>query len=199
MCIWSSPLVVLVFHVAENLMECHQHQIFKMCICMALLVLVLLLPQILLRLKYISLQLYEPKLKLKSHIVELQYARVFLLSMTTYLWMLRNRRCCDALFVKQRKFVILISTNDLFYEKALLRIINLMGSLPRRPMLNLCFQNWLFLESWPLLRNLLMQVIFNNLGRSSLGHLGVQSQHILELHFFTRSLMRHNINFLRTC
>jgi hypothetical protein len=26
MCIWSSPLVELVFHVMEKLIKCHQHQ-----------------------------------------------------------------------------------------------------------------------------------------------------------------------------
>jgi len=25
-CIWLNPLVVLVFHVVEKLIECHQHQ-----------------------------------------------------------------------------------------------------------------------------------------------------------------------------
>jgi hypothetical protein len=157
------------------------------------------MPQILLRLKYINLWLYEPKLQLKSHIIELQYAKVFLLSMTTYLWMLKSRRCCNGLFVKQSKLVLLISANDLFYERVLLNILNLMGSPPWRPMLNLCFQNWLFFKSWPLVRNLLMQVTFDNLGRNGLGHLGVQSQHILVLQIFTRSLMKHTMSFLKTC
>jgi hypothetical protein len=47
-------------------------------------------------------------------------------------------------------------------------------------MLNLHTQNWLFAKRWPLLKNLLLllQVIANNLGRSGLGHLGVQSHHV---------------------
>jgi hypothetical protein len=66
-------------------------------------------------------------------------------------------------------------------------------------MLNLHIQNQLLVESWPLLRNLLLlQVIVDSLGRSGMGHLGVQSHHILVLQTFTRSLMKHNNNFLKT-
>jgi hypothetical protein len=41
-----------------------------------------------------------------------------------------------------------------------------------------------------------MQVTFDNLGRSSLGHLGVQSSHNLVLQILIRGLMRHNISFI---
>jgi hypothetical protein len=67
-------------------------------------------------------------------------------------------------------------------------------------MLNLRIQSWLLVESLPLLKNLLLllQVIINNLGISGLGHLGVQSHHILVLQTLIRSLMKHNNIFLKT-
>jgi hypothetical protein len=51
-----------------------------------------------------------------------------------------------------------------------------------------------------LVRNLLLllQVIVKNLGKNGLNHLGVQSHHIFVLQILTRSLMKHNINFLKT-
>jgi hypothetical protein len=96
--------------------------------------------------------------------------------------------------------MLLLYANDLLYEKALSNMVRLMGSLPWGPMLNLRIQSWLFIESWPLLRNLLLllQVIVNSLGRSGLGHLGVQSYQIFVLQILTKSLMRHNSNFLKT-
>ncbi len=57
----------------------------------------------------------------------------------------------------------------------------------------------LFVESWTLLRNLLLllQVIVKNLGKNGLSHLGVQLHHILVLQILTRIQMRHNINFFK--
>jgi hypothetical protein len=85
--------------------------------------------------------------------------------------------------MKQSKLVLLICANILFYEKALSNTIILTRSLPWGPMLNLCIQSWLLTKSWPFLRNLLLllQVIVDSLGGSDLGHLGVQSHHILLL------------------
>jgi hypothetical protein len=40
--------------------------------------------------------------------------------------------------------------------------------IPWKPMLNLCIQNWLLVESWPLLKNLLIQVIINSLEKNDL-------------------------------
>jgi len=58
-------------------------------------------------------------------------------------------------------------------------------------MLNLHIQSWLFVKSWPLLKNLLLllQVIANSLGKSNLDHMGVQSHHILVLQTFIISLI----------
>jgi hypothetical protein len=54
-------------------------------------------------------------------------------------------------------------------------------------------------KSWPLLKNLLLlQITVDSLGRSSLGHMDVQSHHILVLETFVRSLIKHNISFLKT-
>jgi len=54
----------------------------------------------------------------------------FLLSMTTYLWMLRTQKCCGALFTDLNKQVFLIYAKDLLYENDLSSIVSLMGSFP---------------------------------------------------------------------
>jgi hypothetical protein len=76
---WTWFLIVISnikLHVTNKLMECHWCQIFRVCICMSMLAIVLLLlSQILLRLKYNNL--YEPKLHLERHIVKLQFVGVF--------------------------------------------------------------------------------------------------------------------------
>jgi hypothetical protein len=73
------------------------------------------------------MQLYKLKLQLGSHIMEVQFVGDFLLPMTTYLWILKTHRCYNVLFVEQNKYVLMICTNDLIFEKVLSNI-SLMGS-----------------------------------------------------------------------
>jgi hypothetical protein len=73
------------------------------------------------------MQLYKLKLQLGSHIVKVQFVGDFLLPMTTYLWILKTHRCYNVLFVEQNKYVLMICTNDLIFEKVLSNI-SLMGS-----------------------------------------------------------------------
>ncbi len=120
---WTWFLIVISnikLHVAKKLMECHQCQMFKVCICMFMLAIVLLLLfQILLKLRYNNLLLYEPKLHLGSQIIKLQFVGVFLLS-TTYLWMLKSQKCYNASFAKLNKMMFLmyptIHSTKRFYQ-----------------------------------------------------------------------------------
>jgi len=133
---WTWFLIVISnikLHVINKLMECHWCQIFRVCICMSMLAIVLLLlSQILLRLKYNNL--YEPKLHLERHIVKLQFVGVFLLS-TTYLWMLKSHKCYDAsfatlnnmmlfLFHQSFRMVLIFCTPNSFFWIFMMFILN---------------------------------------------------------------------------
>jgi hypothetical protein len=72
------------------------------------------------------MQLYKLKLQLGSHIVEVQFVGDFLLPIS-HLWILKTHRCYNVLFVEQNKYVLMICTNDLIFEKVLSNI-SLMGS-----------------------------------------------------------------------
>ncbi len=52
-------------------------------------------------------------------------------------WMLKNRKCCDAIFIEMNKHVFIIYAKDLFYVKDLSSSISLMGPFPWKTTLNM--------------------------------------------------------------
>ncbi len=58
--------------------------------------------------------------------------RIFLLWMMIYMWILKFCKCCNVLFTYKRKWLVIFYPKVLFWKRAWLRIIRLMGTFPWR-------------------------------------------------------------------
>jgi hypothetical protein len=82
--------------------------------------LILLLQQIMVRLRICNLWLYKIKLQLWSHIVKAWIVGVyFVVNDNLPRWILKTWRCCSVSFVEWSKQKSMISFNNLLYEKVL--------------------------------------------------------------------------------